>query len=144
MAKEDTGSVMSKLDSEIVFEPTPLDGNAINNRMLQNIAEADTVDDILDANVTQTLKLEALENEAVKINAVSFHESSDEYAEGGWGFFAVMQLEDGRVVTTGSRTVVLKLYKLEKKNAFPLATPVRFTAARTRAGFRAWDMVRAG
>lgn len=142
MAKE-TGNILSKLESEIMFEPTPLDGNAINQRMMQNIADADTVDDILDANVTQTLKLDAIEGETVKINAVSFHESADEYTEGGWGFFAVMQLEDGRVVTTGARTVVLKLYKLDKKNAFPLDVPITFTAARTRAGFRAWDMTKA-
>lgn len=141
--KKSDESALAKLDSEIVFEPTVLDGGAINDRMMRGIAEADTVDDILNANQTAVGKLDSIEGETVKVNAVSFHESADEYSEGGWGFFAVMELADGRVISTGAKTVVLKLYKLNKVNGFPLDTPVVFTAARTRSGWKAWDMTRA-
>jgi hypothetical protein len=139
----DKTSALDKLESQIIFEPTALDGNAINDRMMRNIAEAESVDDVLEANTTGTLKLEAVANEPVTIDAVSFHESADEYSDGGWGFFCVMQLSDGRVVTTGSRTVVLKLYKIDKLNGFPMATPVVFISNRTRNGWQAWDMTKA-
>lgn len=139
MAKEE--SALAKLESEVIFEPSAIDSDAINQRMMRNIAEADNVDDILSANQTETLRLDDIEDENVTVEVVSFHESADEFAEGGWGFFAVMQLADGRAITTGAKTVVLKLYQISKVNGFPLSD-VTFTAKRTRSGYRVWDVAR--
>lgn len=139
----DKGNTLDKLESEIVFEPTALDGSAINDRMMRGIAQAETVDDVLSSNVRAVLKLDDIANEEVSVTAVSFHESADEYAEGGWGFFAVMELADGRIVSTGAKTVVLKLYQIQKLNGYPLESPVVFTSSRTRGGFNAWDMTKA-
>jgi RNAse (barnase) inhibitor barstar len=154
MAKE--VSTLDALESEIVFDAdtVQVDGEGINRAMNHAIANAETVDDILSANVTAVEKLKALWDANVEwirnpftVLEVSFNESSEEYADGGWGFYAVMQIADNEGVvhtlSTGSKTIVLKLYQIQKKSTFPMTVKVRFTASRTKGGYNAFDMVKA-
>ena len=148
---------LDKTQSEVVFDSdtlTTTDGDAINRAMNMAIASATDVDDILSANTSAVEKLKPLWDagvewvrEPVTIVSVSFNESSDEYAEGGWGFYSVMEVadKDGVVHTLscGAKTVVLKLYQLNKHGHIPMSTPVRFTGSRTKGGFTAFDIVKA-
>lgn len=129
---------MSEIETQVKFTPTVLDGATVNDGIHRSIAEAESIDDLFQGSTT--LSLQDIEGEFVNITSVAFHESSDQYKDGGWGIFAVLNLDDGRVVTTGSKTVVLKLYKLQEFGAFPLDFAVVFKGTQTRNGFTAWDM----
>jgi RNAse (barnase) inhibitor barstar len=155
MAKEQV-STLDKLESEVVFdaETATVDGAAINKAMNLAIANATEVDDILSANASAVEKLKTLWDTVgswvhypVTILSVSFNESSDEFSDGGWGFYAVMEVadEDGVVHTlsTGAKTIVLKLYQINKHSTFPMTTKVEFTGSRTKGGFTAFDIVKA-
>lgn len=148
---------LENVPSEIVFDSDALttsDGNAINNAMNQAIATATDVDDILSANTSAVEKLKPLWDAGVDwvhnpltITTVSFNESSDEYAEGGWGFYAVMEIVDSEGVmhtlSCGAKTVVLKLYQLNKHGHIPMKDKVQFIGSRTKQGFTAFDIVKA-
>jgi hypothetical protein len=127
------------VEKTVKFTPTVLDGAAVNDGINKRIAEAETVDDLF-AGSGETLSLQDIEGEYVTIESAAFHESSDQYKDGGWGIFAVLNLDDGRVITTGSKTVVLKLYKLQELTGYPLPFAVVFKGTQTRNGFTAWDM----
>jgi RNAse (barnase) inhibitor barstar len=156
MAKSDVSTV-DKLETEVVFDSDTVgntDGEAINKAMNMAIANATTVDDILSANASAVEKLKPLWDagvswvrEPVTILSVSFNESSEEYADGGWGFYAVMEVEDNtglvHTLSCGAKTVVLKLYQLQKHSTFPMTTKVEFTGSRTKGGFTAFDIVKA-
>lgn len=156
MAKTDV-STLDALDSEIVFDSataSQIDGAALNNRMMHAIADATDVDAILDANVTQIEKLKTLwENpdswvhNPVTILSVDFNESNEEYQEGGWGFYAVMEVADSdgvvHILSTGAKTVVLKLRQIQKHSTYPMQRPVQFTGTKTKSKFTVFDMVKA-
>ena len=156
MAKSDVSTV-DKLESEIIFDSATVgttDGDAINRAMNQAIANATTVDDILSANTSAVESLKTLWESGVDwvrnpltILEVSFNESNDNFADGGWGFYAVMQVADSdgvvHTVSCGAKTVVLKLYQIQKHSAFPMTVPVRVSATQTKSGFTVLDIVKA-
>lgn len=125
----------------VKFAPSVLDGATVNDSIHRKIAEANSVDELF-AGAGATLSLEDIQGEFVTITECRFHESAEQFKDGGWGIFAVLTLDDGRVVTTGSKTVVLKLYKLADLVGYPLNFAVVFTGTQTRNGFIAWDMDR--
>lgn len=128
------------LEKVVKFTPSVIDGATVNDSILRGIADAETVDDVFGDGKSGTLKLQDIEGEYVTIDAVRFHESSDQYKDGGWGIFAVIELAGGRIVTTGSKTVVLKLYKLSELSGFPLGYDVVFKSSLTKSGNTAWDV----
>lgn len=142
----------SDLSTEVVFDPdvTNVDGDAINAQMMGTIAAAESFDDILNSNVGTVEKLREILNanggrwEGVNVLSVSFNEASEEFQEGGWGFYAVMQVSDSdgivHTVSTGAKTIVLKLYQLDKHGHIPTPNPVMFVSNRTRAGYTVLDM----
>jgi len=143
-------------EPEIVFDSdaVQVDGAAINRQMNLAIANATTVDDILNANVTAVEKLrdvwasgDAWIRNPVTILSVAFNESNDEFAEGGWGFYSVMEVSDTdgvvHTLSTGAKSVVLKLYQINKHSSFPMSVPVQFTGTKTKAGYTVFDMVKA-
>jgi hypothetical protein len=150
-------STLDKLDQEVVFDSdiaTKIDGDALNRKMMRSIADATDVDDILDANVTAIEKLKVLWDtnvpwvrDDVTILSVDFNESNEEYQEGGWGFYAVMEVADAdgvvHMLSTGAKTVVLKLHQINKHGSFPMQRKVRFTGSKTKSGYTVFDMVKA-
>lgn len=106
----------------------------------RRIAEADSVDALFDK--PKTLGLEDIEGEPVVVNAVRFNQARPEYAkgEGSLGAFVVMELGDGRVVTTGARTPLMILYRVAELGGFPLT--LRFYRNRTGNDRDAWDVER--
>ena len=128
----------SDLETTVKFTPSVIDGMAANDSILRGIAEAETVDDLFAS--TGTLKLTDIEGELVSITNCAFHEANDQFKDGGWGIFAVMTLADGRVITTGGKTVVLKLYKLAELTGYPLPFNVVFKSNQTKSGYTVWDM----
>jgi RNAse (barnase) inhibitor barstar len=156
MAKTDV-STLDALDSEIVFDSATvqnIDGAALNNKLMHAIADATDVDSILDANVAQIEKLKALWDAGtewvrnpVTVLSVDFNESNEEFAEGGWGFYAVMQVADSdgvvHILSTGAKTIVLKLRQIQKHGSYPMQRAVRFTGTKTKSNFIVFDMVKA-
>lgn len=106
----------------------------------RRIADAKTLDELFDS--PKTLGLEDIEGEPVSINAVRFNQARPEYAkgEGSLGAFMVMELGDGRVVTTGARTPLMMLYRIAELGGFPIT--LRFFRTRTGNDRDAWNVER--
>lgn len=106
----------------------------------RRIAEATSVDELFDA--PKTLGLDDIEGEPVTINAVRFNQARAEYAkgEGSLGAFVVMELGDGRVVTTGARTPLMMLYRIAELGGLPIT--LRFFKSRTGNERDAWNVER--
>lgn len=114
--------------------------NALRDQFDRQIANATSVDELFER--PKPLGLEDIEGEPVSVNAVRFVDGRDEYKAGeGLGVFMVMELGDGRVVTTGARTPLMILYKIAELGGFPIR--LRFTQSRTANNRTAWNVERA-
>lgn len=91
--------------------------------VVDKIAAAKTVDDVLDANESGPEDVREFVGRPLTISNLRYQKSEDKYAEGGVGVFVIFDAEEDNgtphLFTTGAANLVTSLHKLEEVGGIP-------------------------
>lgn len=140
------GSEVAVVDRvrQLVVTGKDEDAAEVSARIDAAILSAESVEDVFNGN--KTLGLEAIANVIVDVTAIIIREGRDEFnaQDNSLGVFAVLETSLG-IVTTGARTVTLKLARAAELVAagnasFPMRLRFYQETKETAQGYRPWNV----
>ena len=126
-------------------ELDPVDSFSVAARVINEIAQADTAEAIFAANESGPGDVEDYLGSTIGLMRLQFAESSEEFAEGTLGYYAIMHVQvagkpetqfEPLILTVGAPNVVASVYRMMRLGLFTEDNPVwfRIKGRKTRRG----------